>query len=120
MLSLSSQQMSYIQLKRNESWVDVHQEKLSHLLPGFVAMYPADEFRAMVIRMLYRADRRGLSGQDATVAFCFASIKLGVGFEDDPKHAWFADGLRGPQAGLANAIWDGLAAALDQTEEQLS
>lgn len=85
---------------------------LAALLPDFAAMYAREDYRALVIRLLHRADVAGLREHDATVAFCYASIKLGIGFEDEAEHPWFDEALRAPEAEWADNIWRGLQQAI--------
>lgn len=116
MLSFSSKQVVHLQTRHNDDWVSKHVVALTHLAPEFAVLYAPEEFRMLVVRMLCRADLQGLRVQDATLAFCFASIKLGIGFESEPNHPWFGDVLRTPPDLQANSIWDGLSLALEQQE----
>lgn len=96
-----------------EAWIKSHMAELQDLAPDFAAMYALQDYRALVIRMLHRADLHGLREYDATVAFCYASIKLGVGFEDLDEHGWFATILRLPDNEWPDNIWAGLQNAID-------
>lgn len=105
--------MSRLAVAPSEQWVLRHISVLADLLPDFVAMYSQHDLTTLIERILHRADFHGLEEQDATVAFCFASIKLGVGFEDSAEHAsWFDSALRGTPADQAARIWGGAQEAL--------
>lgn len=104
--------MSKLSLNPCENWVQSHAVALVDLLPDFVAMYSRQDFEALVIRMVHRADMAGLRYHDATLAFCYASIKLGIGFEHQAEHAWFDVALRAPESAWADNIWNGLRHAL--------
>lgn len=108
----SSELMTRLEEGPNEEWVRSHIAELTNLLPDFAAMYSRDHFRALVIRMLLRADAAGLREHDATVAFCYTSVKLGMGFEDEADHQWFDAALLNPEYTWADNIWHGLQRAI--------
>lgn len=112
MLSLSSGLVSKLQSGRSEEWTDIHVSEMADLLPEVAAMYDAAEFRSLIIRILHRADLKGLRAFDSTVAFCYASLTLGVAFEDRREHPWFAQTLGQPEELWAQGLWEGLRSAL--------
>ena len=115
MLQVSENSFSKLQADQSERWVNVHVAKLTELAPDFAAMYPPDTFRALVIRMLNRGKRQNICEQEPSVAFCFASIKLGIGFEDKPEHSWLLGALGSPKSEWADKIWLGLHNAVGNT-----
>ncbi|MEE4206145.1 MAG: hypothetical protein V2I39_07630 [Erythrobacter sp.] len=117
MQPFSSELIVRLQSDRNAQWVASHVDELRRLLPDFAAMYPLEDFQALVIRLLNRAELRGLRERDTTVAFCVASIKLGVGFDESEGHEWFGEALEAPEDARAGAIWRGLADALETDPE---
>lgn len=108
MLKISTNVTAQLQNDRNERWVQLHVMRLSELAPAFAAMYTKSDFTALVTRMLHRAELSHLTDQDSSIAFCYASIKLGIGFEDKTEHSWFAQAKNGPKGQWADAIWTGL------------
>ena len=108
MLIIGSAQMSALQDQWSAAWLRSHVETLSGMAPELVAPYDARALDALVARMLCRADLLGVHLRSATVAFCYASLWLGVGFEAQPEHAWAAELDAVPAAAQADFIWDGL------------
>lgn len=114
LLAVNPRQFEAMQRASAEEWVDTHVAELSRIASDRVAPYSSEDLRALVTRMLTHADRAAIHPQEATIAYCYAALHLGVGFEDDMRYPWAVELAQTPPQAQANAIWAGLSEAISK------
>lgn len=88
MLKISEETTEAFQRPCNEEWVRTHLKFLKETAPEDIVYYSEEEFYSIVERMLTRAESLALRHQETTSAFCYCSLKLGIGFEVNEKYLW--------------------------------
>jgi hypothetical protein len=108
---ISAWQFDQLELSTFDTWVRLHCDILTDLVPEVAAAFPEPLFERRVEALLRRAELHGMWEQEETIPYCYASLTLGTGFETNQKLAWapLAMALRGAPRG--QAIWDGLEGA---------
>lgn len=112
MLKISQTHLDIFRQRSNSEWIARHVKTMSELLPDVAAMYSETEFKNIIVRILLRADQRGVFYENATIAFSYASLTLGIGFEDGDNFIWAPDALAAEPSKQADAIWNGIEAEL--------
>lgn len=118
MIHISQNQLDMFRRSSNKEWTDRHVQTMSVLLPDVAAMYSEPDFRNMIVRILLRADQRGILLENASVAFCYASLTFGIGFEDGDTFSWVPDALTTELGKQADAIWDGIETELGEPQKE--
>lgn len=110
-LRISESQLAALERWTADRVLEDHVAALTGLAPELLAPYSPAEIYALTGRMLVRAESLGLQLRGATIAFCYASLLFGVGFETLPEHAWTRTLVDTPPDSQADRIWDAIAAA---------
>lgn len=107
MLVISTDQLSVLENKTWDTWVVTHANALADLLPDIAANYDITSWRQLIDSLLRRADLHGMTLECETVAYCYGSIVLGIGFESYPDLPWTGMALSARGEARAEALWDG-------------
>lgn len=119
MLEISENTADAFQHPKNVEWVERHARKLKELAPQDVIYFSKDDLNALVGRILTRAESLMVRRENATIAFCYASLKLGVGFETDKKYHWVQNLPKAKSTYQADIIWDNLSESIGRKRENL-
>lgn len=109
MLTITTTQLTQLDEPMWIGWVDWHVTTLRDLLPDIACLYAEQIFRALIEGLLRCADLYGMVQQDETLAFCYGSLTLGVGFEADPRFDWAAAAMAETGSARAMLLWDGIS-----------
>lgn len=88
MLKVSENTIDALQGPQNTEWVKKHVEFLMETAAEDVVYHSKEDLYTLVERMLIRAESIGLRYQETTSAFCYSSLKLGIGFEVNENYPW--------------------------------
>jgi len=88
MLKISENTTNALQRPKNAEWVKRHVEFLMETAAADVVYHSKGDLYTLVERMLTRAESIGLRYQETTSAFCYTSLKLGIGFEVNENYRW--------------------------------
>ncbi|MFV3074857.1 hypothetical protein [Niveispirillum fermenti] len=108
MLRIDHDQVKVLEAAAWPVWVDRHAEQLAVLLPEVAALYPGQAFRDMVDGLLRRADLHGMVTMGEAVAYLYAALTLGIGFETRSQLAWVPAALAATGESRAALLWKGV------------
>jgi len=118
LLKISENTVDAFSQPQNDEWVERHVRELKEIAPEEVVYFSKDDFYSIIERMLVRADALGLRPQETTVAFCYASLKLGIGFDVNSDYAWGEEIENIPVDKQADHIWRNVHAVLGRPTEK--
>lgn len=116
MLKVQENTIFVLASPQNEKWLKEHIVELKELMPQDLVYYSDDELEGIISRMLVRADVFGITMQNATIAFCYASFKFGIGFDTREDMAWIHELKNEPINKHADMIWERLLHYLEKQE----
>lgn len=116
MLKLQENTVSVLTTPQNDKWLQEHIVELTELMPQDLIYYSDDELEGIISRMLVRADAFGIVMQNATIAFCYASFKFGIGFDTRDDMIWVHELKNEPINKHADIIWGKLLQFLEKQE----
>jgi hypothetical protein len=102
-----------------KTWVHQHMETLADLLPDIAASYSEPAWSQRIEALLRRADLHDMLYEAETVAYCYGSLTLGIGFESRPDLSWAPDAMALRGDTRAEALWDGFEAAAEAAAPDL-
>lgn len=108
MLRIDHDQVKVLEAAAWPVWVDRHTDQLARLLPEVAALYPGQGFRHLVEGLLRRADLHGMVTAGEVLAYGYAALTLGVGFETRAQFAWVPAALAAAGDARAAQLWDGI------------
>lgn len=116
MLNLAPNSLTSLEGQGQDLWISRHARKLREMLPHICAMYTEPQLERIVTRILIRAETIPLKLENATLAFGWASLTFGIGFEADEPTQEFDSIRKLPSEEQAEALWDYIDARLEEQE----
>lgn len=113
MLAIRARQLAVLDDSTWRNWVSRHVEALEEMLPEVAAPYPPGEFANRVEALLRRADLHGMVQECETLAYCYGSLTLGLGFESRPEFEWVAAAMAASGPTRAGLLWEGFEAEVE-------